>query len=85
MQLIRFMNHCRTNVIMLTSSRDAMVVRGSSDVVPASQLSSQWETLEHYLVSIFCTSFLIQSSQRVFCCFQFNETSWNRRIIQCLI
>uniref|UniRef100_A0A2P2MJN9 Nuclear pore complex protein NUP160 isoform X3 n=1 Tax=Rhizophora mucronata TaxID=61149 RepID=A0A2P2MJN9_RHIMU len=74
-----------TNVIMLTSSRDAMVVRGSSDVVPASQLSSQWETLEHYLVSIFCTSFLIQSSQRVFCCFQFNETSWNRRIIQCLI
>jgi nuclear pore complex protein Nup160 len=46
---------------LLTSSKEEIVVHGSPDMGPTSQNhqgNAQWETLELYLVRIFCTSFI---------------------------
>lgn len=47
--------------LLLTSSKEELVVHGSTDMGPTSQNyqgNAQWETLELYLVRISCTSFI---------------------------
>jgi hypothetical protein len=57
MRVMTFRDDLRTHGLLLTSSKNEVVVHASHDMGPATQQfkrNSQWETLELYLVSFFC-------------------------------